>query len=364
MASELFAGNQSERYKIVIGKKTLSKKFILPLIKGHGKVMIISDDGIPKKITNQISAICNEKTKVFKTILKKGEASKSIENFQQILNVLIEKKFDRSDLIIGLGGGVVGDISGYVASSFLRGISFIQITTTLLAQVDSSVGGKTAINIPAGKNLVGAFYNPKGVIIDTDTLNTLPEREFKSGLAEVLKYGLIQNKYLLSLLYENSSEVLLRKERIIQEIIFESIKSKSKIVIADEKENGLRAILNFGHTFGHAIESATGYSEWLHGEAVGAGMLMAAAFSVDLQWLPEEQVTRIEALLKLAHLPTAPPPSMKAGQFRELMALDKKVHDGQLRLVLLKGVGHSVVTADYDDNKLDELLHRVCEAEG
>ena len=355
MASELFAGNQSERYKIVIGKKTLSKKFILPLIKGHGKVMIISDDGIPKKITNQISAICKEKTKVFKTILKKGEASKSIENFKKILNTLIEKKFDRSDLIIALGGGVVGDISGYVASSYLRGISFIQIPTTLLAQVDSSVGGKTAINIPAGKNLVGAFYNPKGVIIDTDTLNSLPEREFKSGLAEVLKYGLIQNKYLLSLLYENSSEVLLRKERIIQEIIFESIKSKSKIVIADEKENGLRAILNFGHTFGHAIEANGKYKKILHGEAVAKGMLIASRISFLENLIPLKDLKKIELLLKDFKFDL----SLGEYQYSDLKPYiyrDKKVKAGKLNLILLEKISKAKITNTFNPKNLSKAF--------
>ncbi|EKO36244.1 3-dehydroquinate synthase [SAR86 cluster bacterium SAR86E] len=355
MASELFAGNQSERYKIVIGKKTLSKKFILPLIKCHGKVMIISDDGIPKKITNQISAICKEKTKVFKTILKKGEASKSIENFKKILNTLIEKKFDRSDLIIALGGGVVGDISGYVASSYLRGISFIQIPTTLLAQVDSSVGGKTAINIPAGKNLVGAFYNPKGVIIDTDTLKSLPEREFKSGLAEVLKYGLIQNKYLLSLLQENSAEVLLRRERIIQEIIFESIKTKSKIVIADEKENGLRAILNFGHTFGHAIEANGKYKKILHGEAVAKGMLIASKISYLENLIPLKDLEKIELLLKDFKFDL----SLDEYQYSDLKPYiyrDKKVKAGKLNLILLEKISKAKITNTFNPKNLSKAF--------
>ena len=355
MASELFAGNQSERYKIVIGKKTLSKKFILPLIKGHGKVMIISDDGIPKKITNQISAICKEKTKVFKTILKKGEASKSIENFKKILNTLIEKKFDRSDLIIALGGGVVGDISGYVASSYLRGISFIQIPTTLLAQVDSSVGGKTAINIPAGKNLVGAFYNPKGVIIDTDTLNSLPEREFKSGLAEVLKYGLIQNKYLLSLLYENSAEVLHRKERIIQEIIFESIKTKSKIVMADEKENGLRAILNFGHTFGHAIEANGKYKKILHGEAVAKGMLIASRISFLENLIPLKDLKKIELLLKDFKFDLSLG-EYKYSDLKPYIYRDKKVKAGKLNLILLEKISKAKITNSFNPKNLSKAF--------
>jgi 3-dehydroquinate synthase len=212
-------------------------------------------------------------------ILQHGEQAKSIQNFQKILNFLADNNFDRTDIIVAVGGGVIGDISGYVASSYLRGIQFIQIPTTLLAQVDSSVGGKTAINILAGKNLVGAFYNPKGVIIDTTVLNTLPNREFKAGLAEVIKYALIQNKSLFSLLEKHAKEILLMDHKIIEEIIFASIQTKAQIVTKDEKENGIRAILNFGHTFGHAIEAHGKYKKILHGEAVAKGMKIASRIS-------------------------------------------------------------------------------------
>ncbi|NBW85175.1 MAG: iron-containing alcohol dehydrogenase [Proteobacteria bacterium] len=194
MAKELFAGQKNNRYKIVISKTAISKKNLAPLLKEHRKTLVISDDGVPVNILNKVVAVCKPSTKVFKIILKHGEQAKSIQNFQRILNFLANNNFDRTDLIMAVGGGVVGDISGYVASSYLRGIQFIQVPTTLLAQVDSSVGGKTAINITAGKNLVGAFYNPKGVIIETSVLKNLPTREFKAGLAEVIKYALIQNK--------------------------------------------------------------------------------------------------------------------------------------------------------------------------
>ena len=276
MAKELFAGQRKNKYKILISKEAISRKNIAPLLKEHKKTLIISDDGVPQKIVKKVTAACKPSTKVFKIILQQGEKAKSIQNFQKILNFLAESNFDRTDLIIAVGGGVVGDISGYVASSYLRGIPFIQIPTTLLAQVDSSVGGKTAINISAGKNLVGAFYNPKGVIIDTSVLKTLSNREFKAGLAEVIKYALIKNKSLFSLLKRHPKEILLMHHKIIEEIIFASIHTKAQIVTQDEKENGIRAILNFGHTFGHAIEAHGKYKKILHGEAVAKGMKIAS----------------------------------------------------------------------------------------
>ena len=279
MAKELFAGQRKNKYKIVISKDAISRNNIAPLLKMHQKTLIISDDRVPQKIVKKVTTVCKSSTKVFKIILRHGEKAKSIQNFQKILNFLADNNFDRTDLIIAIGGGVVGDISGYVASSYLRGIQFIQIPTTLLAQVDSSVGGKTAINISAGKNLVGAFYNPKGVIIDTSVLRTLPNREFKAGLAEVIKYALIKNKSLFSLLEKHAKKILLMDHKIIEEIIFASIQTKAQIVTKDEKENGIRAILNFGHTFGHAIEAHGKYKKILHGEAVAKGMKIASRIS-------------------------------------------------------------------------------------
>ena len=254
MAKELFAGQSKNKYKIVIGKEAISIKNLAPLLKDHNKTLIISDDGVPQKIVKKVTAICKSSTKISSFVLQHGEKAKSLQNFQKILNFLADNNFDRTDLIIAVGGGVVGDISGYVASSYLRGIEFVQVPTTLLAQVDSSVGGKTAINISAGKNLVGAFYNPKGVIIDTSVLGTLPKKEFQAGLAEVIKYALIQNKSLFVFLEKHAQEILLMDYQIIEEIIYASIQTKARIVTKDEKENGIRAILNFGHTFGHAID--------------------------------------------------------------------------------------------------------------
>ena len=243
MAKEIFAGKKDKKYKIIISRNAISKKNLGPLIKHHKKALIISDNGVPFNIREKVTSISKNFSKVFSVILTKGEQAKSIQNFQKILNLLAKYNFDRTDVIIAIGGGVVGDIAGYVASSYLRGVQFIQIPTTLLAQVDSSVGGKTAINIPAGKNLVGAFYNPKGVIIDTSVLISLPQREYKAGLAEVVKYALIKNKNLFTILKENAQKVLLMDKNIIEDVIFESIKTKAEIVTKDEKENGIRAIL-------------------------------------------------------------------------------------------------------------------------
>jgi len=287
--------------------------------------------------------------------LTKGEQAKSIQNFQKILNLLANYNFDRTDVIIAIGGGVVGDIAGYVASSYLRGVQFIQIPTTLLAQVDSSVGGKTAINIPAGKNLVGAFYNPKGVIIDTSVLTSLPQREYKAGLAEVVKYALIKNKYLFTILKENAQKVLLMDKNIIEDVIFESIKTKSEIVTKDEKENGIRAILNFGHTFGHAIEAHGNYKKILHGEAVAKGMLIASKISYLEGHISEKYLNTVENLLKMYKFDL----SKSQYQFKDLEPFifrDKKVRSGKLNLVLLGGPSKAIITSSFDLNNLKKSL--------
>ena len=251
---ELSAGKANTKYRIYISKTALTKKVLNQNIDKDKKILIITDSGIPKKYIKELKKQLINKS-VYVHSIDSGEKSKSFRTYQQIINKLIDLEFSRSDLIIAFGGGVVGDISGFCASSFLRGIDYIQIPTTLLAQVDSSVGGKTAINVPQGKNLVGAFYNPRVVLISTVYLKTLSEKEYKSGLGEVVKYSLIGNKRLKKLLEENTVKVINRDDKILIKIIEESIKTKSKIVTKDEKESGIRAILNFGHTFGHAIEA-------------------------------------------------------------------------------------------------------------
>ncbi len=355
MAKEIFAGRKDMKYKIIISRNAISKKNLGPLLKEHNKVLIISDSGIPLNIIKKVSSITKTFSKVFSVTLTKGEQAKSIQNFQKILNLLAEKNFDRTDAIIAIGGGVVGDIAGYVASSYLRGVEFIQIPTTLLAQVDSSVGGKTAINIPAGKNLVGAFYNPKGVIIDTSVLSSLPQREYKAGLAEVVKYALIKNKYLFNLLRENVQKILLMDKSIIENVIFESIKTKAEIVTKDEKENSIRAILNFGHTFGHAIEAHGKYKKILHGEAVAKGMLIAAKISYFEGHISQKYLDSIEDLLKMYKFDL----SKNHYQFKNLKPYifrDKKVRSGKLNLVLLAGPSKAIITNSFDSKNLRKSL--------
>jgi len=354
MAKELLAGKKNNQYRIIIGQNSISKRNIAPLVKGHKKLLLISDTGVPKNIIKKVTSIARNNSKVFTIILTQGEQAKSLDNFQSIVNFLIDHKFDRSDGIIAVGGGVIGDISGFVASSYLRGIAFIQIPTTLLAQVDSSVGGKTAINIPAGKNLVGAFYNPKGVIIDTSVLHSLPSRELNAGLAEVIKYGLIQNKYLLSLLEKNITAILNRSHKIIEEVIFESIKTKAKIVTKDEKEIGVRALLNFGHTFGHAIEAHGKYKKILHGEAVAKGMLIASKISMLEGLISLKELLKIENLLLSYHFDLSM--NYNYMDLKPFIFRDKKVQKGNLHLVLLKGISQGIISDQFDQKNLKKSI--------
>ena len=354
MAKELLAGKKNDQYRIIIGQNSISKKNIMPLIKGHKKLLLISDTGVPKNIIKKVTSISKNHSKVFTIILDQGEKSKSLANFQSIINFLINQKFDRSDGIIAVGGGVIGDISGFVSSTYLRGISFIQIPTTLLAQVDSSVGGKTAINIPAGKNLIGAFYNPKGVIVDTNVLHTLSSRELNAGLAEVIKYGLIQNKYLLSLLEKNVVAILNRNHKIIEEVIFESIKTKAKIVTKDEKETGIRALLNFGHTFGHAIEAHGKYKKILHGEAVAKGMLIASNISMLEGLISAEELLKIKNLLLSYNFDLSI--NYDYMDLKPFIFRDKKVQKGNLNLVLLKGISQGIISDKFDPKNLKKSI--------
>jgi 3-dehydroquinate synthase len=254
---------------------------------------------------------------------------------------------------------VIGDITGFAAACYQRGVAFLQIPTTLLAQVDSSVGGKTGVNHSLGKNMIGAFHQPGCVVIDTDTLDTLDQRQLSAGLAEVIKYGLIHDAGFFTWLEQNIERLRARDKLSLAYAIERSCAIKAEIVAADERESGLRALLNLGHTFGHAIETGTGYGNWLHGEAIAAGMLMAADLSARHQWLPRSDVGRIENLLKCAGLPTSPPEVMDEAQFMELMAIDKKVVDEGLRLVLLKAIGTAVVTGDFSAALLSQTLSRV-----
>ncbi len=290
-------------------------------------------------------------------ILPDGEKYKNHDNLNAIYDALLKNRCERSTPLIALGGGVIGDMTGYAAATYLRGVPFIQIPTTLLAQVDSSVGGKTGINHPLGKNMIGAFYQPRLVLADTDTLNTLPDNELSAGIAEVIKYGLIRDLPFLEWLEVNIEKLLARDMESLQYAIERSCQNKAEVVAADEREGGERALLNLGHTFGHAIESGMGYGNWLHGEGVAAGTIMAADLSHRLGWIDVQDVARIRELFVRARLPVVAP-DLGAEKYLEMMGLDKKVEGGKIRFVLLKQVGRAVL---YGDAPV-ALLHQTLEA--
>ncbi|HAQ86208.1 MAG TPA: 3-dehydroquinate synthase, partial [Pseudomonas sp.] len=289
-------------------------------------------------------------------VLPDGEAHKNWQTLQLIFDALLKARHDRNTTIIALGGGVIGDMAGFAAASYQRGVDFIQVPTTLLSQVDSSVGGKTGINHPLGKNMIGAFYQPQAVLIDTSTLATLPSRELSAGLAEVIKYGLICDEPFLSWLEDNVDRLRSLDQEALTEAIRRSCDAKAKVVGADEREAGIRATLNLGHTFGHAIETHQGYGAWLHGEAVSAGTVMALEMSNRLGWISTAERGRAVQLLSRAGLPVVPPADMRAEDFLKHMAVDKKVLNGQLRLVLLKRLGEAVVTSDFPKEVLEATL--------
>lgn len=289
-------------------------------------------------------------------ILEDGEQFKTMASVESILDRLLQARYDRRSTVIALGGGVVGDIGGFAASIYQRGVNFIQIPTTLLSQVDSSVGGKTGVNHPLGKNMIGAFYQPQCVVIDLDSLRTLPPRELSAGMAEVIKYGLIHDAAFFDWIERNIAALMDGDATLLAEAILISCRTKARVVELDERESGLRAILNLGHTFGHAIETVQGYGNWLHGEAVAAGMLMAIDLSIRHGWIDESVRQRSTDLLQRAGLPVAPPDDMTADQFLDAMAIDKKAVDGQIKLVLLRALGEAFVSGEYDHDKLMATL--------
>lgn len=344
-------------YPIFIGEGLLQTSGLLaPYIHGQ-QVLVVTNETIAplylQLLMKSLSAYQAESV-----ILPDGEVYKNLETLNTIFDTLLAKKHNRTTTLIALGGGVIGDMTGFAAACYQRGINFIQIPTTLLAQVDSSVGGKTAVNHPHGKNMIGAFYQPQCVIADTTTLNTLDDRQLRAGLAEVIKYGLIADAEFFCWLEANIHLLLSRDSAALAFAIGRSCENKAKVVSQDERESGVRAILNLGHTFGHAIETFQSYKDWLHGEAVAAGMVMAAELSLLMGWLSEADVRRTRELLARCDLPIFAPKAMSSETFLELMSVDKKVLDGSLRLVLLKSIGHAVVTTDFDQNLLINLLKR------
>ncbi|MDO8331457.1 MAG: 3-dehydroquinate synthase [Fluviicoccus sp.] len=345
-------------YPIYIGEHLLEKdNLLLPFIRGL-QVLIVSNTTVaPLYLRVVTEALAKAGKQIREHILPDGEQFKTFDQINAIFTTLLENRFNRDCTIIALGGGVVGDMTGFASACYQRGVDFIQIPTTLLSQVDSSVGGKTGVNHSLGKNMIGAFKQPRVVLADMTVLDTLSDREYSAGLAEVIKYGLIRDQEFIGWLESNMAALQGRQKSVMAEAVFRSCRHKAEVVVADEFESlDLRALLNLGHTFGHAIETAMGYGVWLHGEAVATGMLMAADLSCRLGWLSKPEVARIRDLLISAGLPVVPPAEISPGQFLELMSVDKKVQAGQLRLVLMMGMGHAVVSADYSPELLMETL--------
>ena len=345
-------------YPIFIGEGLLGTQDLSAFVSG-AQVMIVTNETVAPLYLERAKA-CFPGKRVDTVVLPDGERFKDWQTLNSIFDGLLEQRHTRKTTLVALGGGVVGDMAGFAAACYQRGVPFIQIPTTLLSQVDSSVGGKTGINHPLGKNMVGAFHQPQAVLIDTASLQTLPAREVSAGLAEVIKYGLIRDQGFLGWLEEHMDALVSLDPEALAEAIFRSCACKAEIVALDEREGGLRAILNLGHTFGHAIETYAGYGNWLHGEAVGTGMLMAAELSALEGMISRDDCDRINRLILRAGLPDKPPVAMTADDFMGLMAVDKKNVDGLLRLVLLRSVGDAVVTAEASPENLALTFARFC----
>lgn len=342
-------------YPIYIGDGVLSQAELLTQHIQGKEVLVVTNTTIaPLYLQRVLDSLTDYRTE--SVILPDGEEFKSLDVLNQVFDKLLRSHFSRQVTMVALGGGVIGDMTGFAAACYQRGVPFIQIPTTLLSQVDSSVGGKTAVNHSLGKNMIGAFYQPKCVIADTNTLNTLDDRQLSSGLAEVIKYGLINDSEFFDWLERNMPALCARQTDVLAEAIERSCQDKADVVASDELEHGVRALLNLGHTFGHAIETGMGYGSWLHGEAIAVGMVMAAELSHRMGWIDGVIVARIKTLLIAAGLPITIPDEMSSDQFMNLMAVDKKVQDGRIRLVLLKGIGQAIMSDDYDSDKLVETL--------
>jgi 3-dehydroquinate synthase len=343
-------------YPVYIGRDLLRDPVLLASLVTGSQVVIVSNETVAPIYLQRVREALGERSLVTEVILPDGEQYKSLATLEKVFDQLLADRHSRRTTMIALGGGVVGDITGFAAACYQRGVQFVQLPTTLLAQVDSSVGGKTAVNHPLGKNMIGAFYQPRAVLIDTNTLQTLPPREFAAGMAEVVKYGLICDEPFYRWLQVHLPKLLAREEAALAEAIERSCANKAEVVAADEREGGIRAILNLGHTFGHAIETAQGYGEWLHGEAVAAGMVLAAELSARRGWIPDQEVSQLRELLQTLQLPVSPPPDLSPRQFLDLMGRDKKVVDGQLRLVLLRAIGEACIVDDAGEQELTSLL--------
>jgi len=344
-------------YPILIGNGLLTRCGLLSTYLPGKHVMIVSNETVAPLYLSLLQSGL-PKQQISLHLLPDGEQYKDLDAVMAIVTTMLQQQCDRKTTLLALGGGVVGDIAGFAAACYQRGIEFIQIPTTLLSQVDSSVGGKTGVNHPLGKNMLGAFHQPIAVIIDLDTLDTLPQRELIAGLAEVIKYGLINDFDFFCWLEEHMDALLNREHTALATAIERSCTNKASIVAQDEREQGCRALLNLGHTFGHAIEAGLGYGTWLHGEAVSVGILQAAQLSCDHGWLDQRQLERIQKLLEAAGLPVHRPSSLSSQQILSWMSNDKKVADGQLKLVLFRAIGDCFVTSEFDHNQLLSCLDR------
>ena len=335
----------------LLGRAELWRPHLNPKM---GAVVITNTTVAPLYLAKVLATLAELGCPAFSVVLPDGEEYKSWETLNTVFDALLENRCERGTTLIALGGGVIGDLVGFAAACYQRGAPFIQVPTTLLSQVDSSVGGKTAINHPLGKNMIGAFYQPKLVLADLDTLDTLPPREMAAGMSEVIKYGLIRDPAFFSWLEQQAAGLMHRDKALLAQAVYQSCAHKAEVVARDEREAGERALLNLGHTFGHAIETGMGYGSWLHGEAVAAGTVMAALLSEQLGWLDQAAIERIKALFRRVGLPVDGPwlaatPLATAQRYLELMRHDKKVSAGILRLVLLQGIGQAVVSADAND---------------
>lgn len=344
-------------YPIYIGSGLLGEASLIEAhITGSSTLVVSNTTVAPLYLERVQQALDALGTRHDALILEDGEQYKTLAAVECIVDRLLEARHDRSSTVIALGGGVVGDIAGFAAAVYQRGVNFVQLPTTLLSQVDSSVGGKTGVNHPLGKNMIGAFHQPRCVVADIGSLNTLPARELSAGLAEVIKYGLIHDAEFFAWLERHIDGLVARDPALLAEAVLVSCRIKARVVELDEREGGLRAILNLGHTFGHAIEAVMGYGSWLHGEAVAAGMVMAIELSIREGWIDESVRQRSVALLERAGLPVAPPAEMSGAQFLDAMAVDKKVQHGRIKLVLLRALGEACITVDYDHDKLLQTL--------
>ncbi len=352
-------------YPIAIGSALIQAAESFAKLPKASQVLIVTNTTVAPLYAQQLkTALLQHYPKVHMLELPDGEVFKTWETLNLIFDVLLQNECDRKTVLFALGGGVVGDMTGFAAASYMRGVPFVQVPTTLLAQVDSSVGGKTAINHPLGKNMVGAFYQPQRVVCDLDTLKTLPARELSAGLAEVIKYGPIADMVFLNWIELNIDDLMAGDAGALAKAIQRSCEIKAEVVGQDERESGLRAILNFGHTFGHAIESGMGYGQWLHGEAVGCGMVMAAELSQRLGLIEPAFVQRLKQLIQKAGLPVVGPKlsaTDNAGRYLELMRVDKKTEAGELRFVLINGPGQAVVRSA-PDALVREVIDACCAA--